>query len=76
MIATINNTADYLQSLSLAELRNWCEDTTPVIMTWADAAMPSDDEDALNYPEIDNLMDNMPNDELLALNTEVEPLGV
>ena len=59
-IATIN-TVDYLQSLSLAELKSWCADTTPIVMTWADDEYLSDEEDAeLPNSEEEILLHDMP----------------
>ena len=55
MIATIN-TVDYLQSLSLAELKSWCADTTPIVMTWADDTEHPSDEDGV---ELSNLEEEM-----------------
>lgn len=54
MIATIN-TVDYLQSLSLAELKSWCADTTPIVLTWADDEQPSD-EDGVELPNSEEEM--------------------
>ena len=54
MIATIN-TVDYLQSLSLAELKSWCADTTPIVMTWADDEHSSD-EDGVELPNSEEEM--------------------
>ena len=47
MIDTINNTSDYLQNLSVAELRNWCQETTPITMIWADDDLSSEVNDEI-----------------------------
>ena len=67
MIATINNTSEYLQSLSVAELRNWCQDTTPITMTWADDDLSNVETDEMGKEETSAYIQSLSVGELKAM---------
>ncbi len=65
MIASINNVDEYIQSLSVEQLREWCDDSTPIKINWTDEEIEKSnkiyeimDLTDLNYVEVELILDN------------------
>ena len=65
MIASINNVDEYIQSLSVEQLRDWCADSTPIKIDWAEEEIEKSnkiyeimDSTDLDYAEVEVILDN------------------
>ena len=65
MIASINNVDEYIQSLSVEQLREWCADSTPIKINWTKEEIEKSnkiyeimDLTDLDYAEVELILDN------------------
>ena len=65
MIASINNVDEYIQSLSIEQLRDWCADSTPIKINWTKEEIEKSNQiyeimdlTDLDYTEVELLLDN------------------
>ena len=66
MIASINNIDEYIQSLSVEQLREWCADSTPIKIKWTEEEIEKSnkiyeimDLTDLDYAEVELILDNL-----------------
>ena len=65
MIASINNVDEYIQSLSVEQLREWCADSKPIKIDWTEKEIEKSnkiyeimDLTDLDYAEVELILDN------------------
>ena len=75
MTAIINNVDDYIQNLSVGELKAWCADGKPIEMNWAEEDIVKSEKiytvmDAtdLEYTQVERLLNNPSNAPLSDIN--------
>jgi hypothetical protein len=65
MTAIINNVDDYIQTLSVGELKAWCADGKTIDMNWTDEELEKSqkiydimDATEMEYVQVERLLDN------------------